>query len=491
MEKFTLHEDQLAAVDFVKSNKNVLLKAPTGAGKTLVGVQSALETGAKVVLCIAPINTESGWRKTVLRQFGPEMPFYVIENKRVAGKRAFQAINDAVPGFYFIGRELFRGRSWLKVRKMDFIIFDECHAATNKDSIMFKVLKTAKAPYKLAMSATPAGNHMQGLWTLARWLWPQHTPRGFMNWITEWFETEKDPYKTYEIQHKDGSVTTVTGEVATQERKPGALWKALPAAFKMKSVYKEKPTVHWIEVDISAVQRKHYKDLEEEAITWLEDNPLAIDIPAVLNMRLRQICLAVPSVRQDWVRKKDKETGLWVDAWGDVVWFEEDAKSTKIDAVAEILADLQAGEEREPVVIFTDSRIFAQILTLRLQKKKINGKKIEARQFIGGMSTVEREWKKENFGKLFDVVVCTIPTVAEGLDGWQLVSNHAIWVNVSWNQLLNVQADGRLNRQGQTKPVQNFFIVAKDTVETRQLGRLKSTQQLLDYGYGDNEEDAA
>ena len=477
MEKFVLHDDQRKCVDFVKSNKNVLLKAPTGAGKTLVGVQSALETGAQVVLCVAPVNTESGWRNTVQRQYQGSMPFYVIENKRVAGKKAFQAINDGEKGFYFIGRELFRGRSWLKVKKLDFIVFDECHVATNRDSIMFKILKTAKAPYKLSMSATPAGNKMDGLWTLARWMWPQHTPRGYWNWVSEWFHTEHDPFKKSEFGD---------GKKVTQEREPGALWKALPAAFKMKSVYTAKPTVHWIEVDISATQRKHYKDLEEEAITWLDDNPLAIDIPAVLNMRLRQICLAVPSVRQDWVKRKDKETGLWVDAWGDVVWFEEDAKSTKIDAVTEILGDLQAGEEPEPVLIFTDSRIFAKMLTLRLQKKGFN-----ARQFIGGMSAEERQWKKDNFGTLFDVLVCTIPTVAEGLDGWQHVSNLAIWVNVSWNQLLNVQADGRLNRQGQTKPVQNFFIVAKDTVETRQLGKLKSTQQLLDAGYGDEEEEVA
>lgn len=480
MERFTLHEDQRKAVDFIKSAKCVLLKAPTGAGKTLVGVHSAMETGSKVILCIAPINTESGWRKTLLRQFGPDMPFHWI-NSKVAGKKAFQAINDGVPGFYFIGREYFRRFSWLKVRKIDFIILDECHVATNWKTAMFKMLKTSKAPYLLAMSATPAGNRMEGLWALARWLWPSETPRGYWNWCTEWFHTEDDPYKTYEIETGAGT-STVTGKKVTQEREPGALWKALPAAIKMKSVYTDKPTVHWIECDISAIQRKHYKELEEEAITWLNDNPLAIDIPAVLNMRLRQICLAVPSVRQDWVKKKDKETGLWVDAWGDVVWFEEDAKSTKIDAVVEILSDLQAGEEREPVVIFTDSRIFAQILTLRLQKKKFN-----ARQFIGGMSAYERQWKKENFGVEFDVIVCTIPAVAEGLDGWQEFCNHAIWVNVSWNQLLNVQADGRINRQGQKKPVQNFFIVAKNTVETRQLGKLKSTQQLLDYGYGEEE----
>lgn len=473
---FIPHEDQRTAVDFIKSNRSVLLKAPTGAGKTLVGVQTALEIEATIILCIAPINTESGWRKTVERQYQGTMPFHYIHNKRKAGRQAFQGINDKVPGFYFIGREYFKMQSWLKVKGIDFIIFDECHSATNRGSIMFKMLKTARAPYKLAMSATPAGNHMQGLWSLARWLWPEKTPRGFWNWVTDYFHTEHDPFKTTVINGEE-----IPGKAVTTEREPGRLWRELPAAFKMKSVYTAKPVEHWIEVDISATQRKHYKELEEEAITWLENNPLAIDIPAVLNMRLRQICLAVPSVRQDWVKRKDKETGLWVDAWGDVVWFEDDAKSTKIDTVVELLSDIQAGGS-EPVIIFTDSRVFAQILVKRLQKKNFN-----ARQFIGGMSHAERTWKMEQFGHEYDVVVATIPTVAEGIDGWQLVCNHVIWVNVSYNNLLNVQADGRANRQGQTKTVNNYFIVAKDTVETRQIGRLKSTQQLLSAGYGEEE----
>jgi superfamily II DNA/RNA helicase len=252
----------------------------------------------------------------------------------------------------------------------------------------------------------------------------------------------------------------------------------------MKSVYTDKPVIHTVEVDISATQRKHYKELEEEAITWLDNNPLAIDIPAVLNMRLRQICLAVPSVRQDWVRKKDKETGLWMDAWGDVVWFEDDAKSTKIDVVKEILSDLHA-EHPEPVVIFTDSRVFATICTKQLQAAGYR-----ARQFVGGMSTEEREWKKTQFGKKFDVLVCTLQTVAEGTDGLQHISANEIWVNVSWSPLINTQGAGRLSRQGQKRQVNRWMILAKDTVEVKQVGRLRSSQQMLDEGYGDDGEAA-
>ena len=477
LERYTLHEDQRRAADFIKSAKCVLLKGDTGSGKTIVSVQTALEVGAKVILTIGPINTESSWRKTVLRQFGPEMPFHYITSK-AAGKAAFQALHDGVPGYYYIGREYFRRFAWHKAKHIDFITLDEAHCASSRDSLMFKMLKTAKAPYKLAMSATPFGNRVEGAWSLARWLWPQHTPRGFWNWCTEWFETEVDPFKKSEFG---------LGQKVTRERNPGAMWNALPAAFKMKSVYNATPVIHEVEVELSREQRKHYKELEQEAITWLDDNPLAIDIPGVLYLRLQQITLAVPSIKQGWKRVWDRDSESWEKVWGDIVYFEEDAKSTKIDAVLEILSDLHAGEEKPAVMVYTHSRLFATMLTLRLQAKKYR-----ARRFIGGMSPEERTWKIENFGVEFDVLVAVIPAIGEGTDSLQHKAHHEIWCSRSDSGILNEQAEGRLSRQGQTKTVNRYLIHATDTIETeKQLGRLTLNKAALDAGYNDDEEEAA
>jgi SNF2 family DNA or RNA helicase len=472
------YEDQRSAIDYILAERCVLLKAPTGAGKTLVGTQSALESGAKIILCIAPLNTISGWHRHVEAQYGEGvMPFRVI-NSKVKGKAAHADLLTGVPGFYIIGREYFKRFGWSKISgKCDFIIYDECHGATNRNSLMFKMLKTAKAPYKLAMSATPAGNKVEGLWSLARWLYPEKTERGFWNWITEFFHTEKNPYV-----EDDPANGKFASPMITQERSPGAVWASLPGKYRMKSVYKADPTIHYIDVELSREQRRIYNELETTAIAWLDDHPLAVDIPPVLNLRLRQISLAVPSITQDWIRKQDKDTGEWEKVWGDVVYFEEDAKSTKIDVVLELLSDLYA-EKPEPVVIYTDSRIFATIMTKRLQAKGYR-----ARQFIGGMSAAERDWKKDNFGVEFDVIVATIPTVAEGLDGWQLKSNIEIWMNVSYNPLLNTQAKGRLSRTGQKRTVQRYMIRAVNTVESKQHARLKSSEDLMNASI---EEDAA
>jgi SNF2 family DNA or RNA helicase len=320
------------------------------------------------------------------------------------------------------------------------------------------------------MSATPFGNKVEGAWALARWLWPTQTPRGYWNWVTEFFTTEKNIHAERRAKDK--------GQYASpdivREKVPGSVWRSLPHAFRMKSVYKGVPVIHTVEVELSPQQRKHYKELEEEAITWLDDHPLAVDLPPVLSMRLRQVCLAVPSIKQDWKRVYDKDTEEWYKEWGDVVYFDDDAKSSKADVTMEILADQFAGGPI-PFLIFTDSRIYATLLTKRLQAKGYR-----ARQFIGGMSPAERAWKLENFGVEFEIMVCTIPTVAEGTDGLQRVCWNEIWENVTWNRLLNVQTQGRNSRTGQTKIVNRWMLQAVNTVEIKQIGKLKSDQDLMD-----------
>jgi len=258
------------------------------------------------------------------------------------------------------------------------------------------------------------------------------------------------------------------------ERVQGSVWASLPSKSYFPSPFQDEPIIHEIECEMAPFQRKIYDRFEQEAIVWLGDHPLVADLPPIMRLRLREIALAVPSIKEGWVRKQDKDTELWEKVWGEIVYFEDDAKSSKVDHITEVLNDLYA-EKPEPVLIFTHSRKFATMLTKRLQ-----GKGFEARQFVGGMSKEERTWKLENFGKEFDIMVATIPTVSEGTDGLQLVCRIEFWVSLDDNRLLNTQAKGRLSRPGQPKPVQRYLFLAPETAETEQLGKLEADQAQLD-----------
>jgi hypothetical protein len=350
----------------------------------------------------------------------------------------------------------------------DGVLVHNCHRQQNRHrGTHLMVMTTVKAEYKLALSATPWGNHIQGAWATIRWLWHNNDEvtgknDSFWNWATAYMTTSLDKY---------------SGKKVDCERQPGTVWASLPSKSYFPSPFQEEPIIHEIECEMSAFQRKIYDRFEQEAVAWLNDRPLVADLPPIMRLRLREIALAVPSIKDGWLRKQDKDTLEWEKVWGEIVYFEEDAKSSKVDNIIEVLNDLYA-EKPEPVLIYTHSRKFATMLALRLQAKGFR-----ARQFVGGMSKDEREWKLENFGTEFDVMVATIPTVSEGTDGLQLVSRIEFWVSLDDNRLLNTQAKGRLSRPGQTRPVQRYLFLAPNTVETKQLGKLEADQAQLDSSF--------
>ena len=455
------HKEQEKAIGHILAHGNTLLRAPVGAGKTIVAVECFLRSEATQALTAGPLNTRKGWAKTVTRQSAGAHELRFIDGKK-AGTLAFCDLIKGVPGYYFIGRERFRMLGWEQLPKNTFFTFDECHAGANRKAVTHGALKSMpREVHKLFMSATPEGNRIEGFWANLRVLWPKQTTRSYWSWLTEWLVTEKGKH----------SYLDTKGEL-----NPGALWASLPSAIKMPSVYTAKPVIHEVEVDLAPKQRKHYKELEEEAITFLGDNPLAPELPSVMYMRLLQMTLAVPSIKQGWKRVKDKDTDEWYDEWGDIFYFEDDAKSSKADAVLDILADLHAGSDKPAVVIYTHSRIFADLLVKRLEKKKYR-----VRGFTGGLTDEVRQDLLSEFGRGYDVMVATIPSIAEGTDGMQDVCTHEIWVSHSDNRILNQQAAGRINRQGQKETVNRWVVSATDTVETKkQLGRLKFDQDQID-----------
>lgn len=466
--------DQEEAIQMVLADKRHLCRAEVGAGKTLIGVEGALRAGAKVIVVVGPVNTRSGWETTFARQ-GSILPFQFIDASRpkLAKDRMLMLVGG-VPGVYMMSWQKFRSLNW-KQFPIDFIVYDEVHEGQNRKSATHRAMESAShIEYQIGLSATLAGNRVEGQWAIQKSLWPtkEITP-AFWTWVTKYLHTELDPYK---------------GKKIMGERVPGTVWELLPSKSAFASPYQEEPIIFNIEVDLMPAQRKVYERFEKEAVVWLENHPLVSELPAVHQLRLRQICLAVPSIRYDWKAigpteeiKPEWEIDEREDGklyrWAEEVYFEEDAKSTKAEAVIEQIKYLYDSQV-EPILIFTHSRKFATMLTLRLQDKGYR-----ARQFVGGMSDEERTWKRENFGKEFDILVATQAAVGIGTDGIQDVCRIEFWVSLSDNRVHNKQAVGRLSRPGQKRTVLRYNFLATNTVEVKRLAQMEADQETLDASY--------
>ena len=456
LDKWIPRPDQAAAIADVLEDKRHLCRAERGAGKTLIGVEAVLQSGAAVALIVGPLNTRSGWETTFERQSGGTTRFRVIDSTK-DGKIAFQELAEGAKGVYFMGWTRFRMYGW-KPMPIDFIIYDEVHAGQNRKTGTHTAMKSAlHIPYHLGLSATLSGNKVEGQWAIQHCFWSDKeiTP-AYWPWVSKFLNTTLDPYQ---------------GKKINGERVPGTVWAVLPSKSAFASPFQAEPIIYNIEVDLLPAQRKVYDRFEKEAVAWLGERPLVADLPAVHLLRLRQICLAVPSIRDVWKTIDGEEVLV------EEVYFEDDAKSTKADAVIEVLSDIYVVKP-EPVLIFTHSRKYATMLTKRLQAKGYN-----ARQFIGGMSREERDWKLEAFGTEYDILVATVASIGTGTDGLQDVCNIEFWVSLDDNRLVNKQALGRISRPGQKKTVLRYNFLARNTVEVKRLAQMTSDQEQLDQSY--------
>lgn len=426
--RLTPNPEQEESIEYLLASptRTGLLAGAMGSGKTLMATEVALRRSAEVVVVIAPLSTRTGWERSFRGQ-GWEHPIHRVDSKK-AGKAAFEDLHNDTPGVYLFGREYARKIDWGKLYA-DILIYDEVHAIQNRKSKGFQNIQKVRAGYKLALSGTPFRNKFEGAWAPTRWLFPEHVDRSFWRWAVRWTRTEYDPF-------------TYNNKKIVGERNPGEYVKSLPCYVRIESNVAEAVTEKRY-VELTPAQRKMYNQMEEDMLVWLDENPLVADLPVTQRIRLRQMTLGTVTFDEEGA-----------------IDFEPDTKSAKIEALKDILSDL----EGEPVLILTDSQKFARVVAHRLGEG--------AYEYSGKTSQDHREKIVANFGGKVQYIVATIGSVAEGLDGLQRVCHNMVWLSKSEDGVLNDQAMGRLVRTGQTEQVVSYEIIAEETYDDGILGTL-------------------
>ena len=437
-----------------------LLRLDVGFGKSAIAAWAAQKAGAESVLVIAPKRTQLGWEKTFNML---DIPLRAATKANKKEKANLDALFSGEPGYYWMTWELARsmnvelrydGRKRRNVRKsvrnpfngrvFDMLIVDEVQKMSHHQSQARAVVSRIAAKARLALSATPAGNQPVRIWSTLNLLWADKYP-AFGRFSERHFDWEPNPYADYVIP---GTDKVIQGKTWGAEKRPGFVRSVAPCWIEatpeeQAEVAQEPPVRHVIPVGMGAEQRRIYKEWEQQALAWLEDHPVAAALPITKEIRLRQATLGTPTVNED----------------GQVV-YSPTSKSTKIDALLDLLEDMP---ENEPVIVWTHSQRF--MTPLLAQLRKAGYKAIE----VSGRS-------KDSYTELIDgkaQILCAVPeAMAEGTDGLQAVCATEVWLSLSTSVIINKQARGRIARQGQSRLVNSYLIQATDTIDSRVVGRL-------------------
>lgn len=440
---FTPYEWQIKDQDMLRAHDwtGAVVIEP-GGGKTTTASLATRDSGADVKLIVAPQGTHKGhgdgYEWHIQELAGEQLRF--LNNKDKAGQAAFSDIRFGVPGFYIITPQLFVRTDWAGV-SLDMTVVDEVHLLA-QGAKSKKKLTTLKSGARIAMSGTPTRNKFQNWWTVMRFLYPemdgfeQIADRSHYRWMDYRMVSEYDHFAPRNTKY-------------LREKIPGQLANEIPCyiqhfrrakccAHHPNGFLTTKEPVPIREVvELLPAQKRAISQLEEQSIAWLDGNPMIADLDITTRLRIRQITLGVPTMVPD-------ETGALS------VEFEVDTPSPKLDRAIEIIEGLDG----DAAIVFTSSQRFARVAVQRFSSAGF-----PAFEWSGKIGQGQRDEYMRDFqaGK-YQVGVVVIAAGGTGVGGFSKRAATEIWLDRDLDGTSNYQGECRLDRMGQTRPVQRFLI---------------------------------
>jgi SNF2 family DNA or RNA helicase len=322
------------------------------------------------------------------------------------------------------------------------VIADEVHRLQGRKTQQTRALKAIRTLFRTGLSGTPVTGNPANYWSVLNWLYPQQ-------WSSFWrFYKEHVDYEIIYPQGFHKIIGPKNPELLLQQVAPFYVrhLKRLPCCpHHPNGVMPWLPEKYYTvkHVELSAQQRRAYNDMKNNMIAWVGqhgDQPVPAPVVIAQMQRLQQFALAYAHVDESGQMRLSEP-------------------SSKLDAVMEILEELDGA----PLVVFSQ---FAQPILLLEQRLKKAG---ISYGLYTGLNRATRDDVKREFARGgLRVFAGTIQSGGEALDGLQNTCSTMVFLDRTWSPGSNQQAEDRLDRDGQTKPVQIIDIVARGTVD---LGR--------------------
>ena len=394
-----LEEFQVKDVEHMSTLDHFLNANPMGLGKTVETVRFLQMRQAKNVLIVTPKIIREQWQAQ-LKRWGD------------FDSQIFEGNKKVTPGVWIVNYDKLRNEKVLmkfKEFQWDYLVLDEAHKIKSRRSQQSQAVKNIPAAHRIALTGTPILRYVDDLWSILNFLDPRYACYSYHTFVEYFCEQQETPWGP-----------KITG--LTKKPEKIALLNTLMGSISIRnqsvSVAHGK-TYETVRLPMSKAQRELYRKERQLLLDELPKN-CTIANGAVLTIRLMQTT--------SW-------PGLFI----------EGEPGPKFEWILEMCRN----NPNEKIVVFTTFERTASAL-----QKYLVEQGVYARSITGKNTPEENVKSKEAFVKgRSRVLVGTIGAMGQGYDGLQEVSHTVVFIDRDWSPAICKQAEDRLHRMGQTKPV--------------------------------------
>ena len=441
--KYNPHNYQTRLKDFIIEHRYAFLTVDMGLGKTvttLTAIRELIEDycEAERVLVIAPKSVaENTWT-------GECAKWDHLAHLRVSvvmgdERRRIKALTTPAD-IYVINRD---NVEWLVTSSIgwpfDTVIIDESSSFKNPQARRFKALRKVRPHIRrmVLLTGTPSPNGHMDLWAQL-WLidMGKRLGRTLGSYRTKYFKAGRsNGHVVYDWHLQPGAADQISEKIqdVTVSLKAED-WLEVPDLIETD-----------IRIALSPTESKAYRDFERDQILSMDGKDIeAVTAAALANKLLQFTGGAMYDTEHGWHQTND----------------------AKLRALEDLIEN--AGDE--PVLVFYQ---FKHELA-RLQEKF---KALQPVTFSGDPETLQ-DW---NDGKI-RLLLCQPASVQYGLN-MQNGGHIIVWYTPTWNLEQYQQANARLHRQGQERPVLCYRLICDGTIDDRVLaaisGKDRAQESLL------------
>lgn len=425
------------AISHMLYHKRTILSLEMGWGKTLCAIICSkhvldLKPDAKVLI-VCPKSLKSQWEKEI-KKFLPNVNVQnVKDNKALLNYSNFTIVNYEM------------ARNYPLNKYYDVVILDEVQKIKNKNTQAWKSISKIKSEWCWALSGTVVENNVEDFLSIADILRPELFK---VRW--KFYDKFCDVEKSFIKGFKNSSeFNQILSEI---------LYRAPDGETPLKLALEEHIKEIKMSVEQTNLHNKYYHEVKRL---------LAISMTRPLHFfEKRQL-----SAYQTRSRQVSDAIQL--------VLPQAKGKPNKITAIVELIKTIPG-----KVVLFSEWKEFLSLLE---QEFKLSA--ITSVTFDGSLSQKQRKVCLDKFITDPNIkVFLSTDAGGVGVDGLQLVSNHIIHAQMSWNPARLEQRIGRLFRIGQKYDVTSYLFLSKDSIEESIVKTHARKSQVKSVIFGGDEE---